>query len=140
MRNKQLLEGAFRGTLHLQMDYAYEQNRLTKEMIREEANLEKAVAAISRKVPSWQTVKAKDIYKDKDKKNKFLDDFMPAKLRKGPTKKEEEQKWIGNFCESPPPGDDSACASPRPGRGCDKMIFFLPVGSATQQRLGICVA
>lgn len=123
MRNKQLLEGAFRGTLHLQMDYAFEQNRLTKEMVREEANLDKAVAAISRKIPSWQLIKAKDILKDNQKKKKFLDDFMPPKLRKGPNAKEEEKKWIDEFCETPP-ATTMTLLTPRSGRRCLSCVFL----------------
>lgn len=84
----------------MQVDYAYEQNRITRELVREEANLEKSVASIARKVPNWQNWKAKVVLKDPEKKKAFLDEYMPPKLRKGAGKKEAEARFIGDFCET----------------------------------------
>mmetsp|Transcript_50 Transcript_50/g.159 ORF Transcript_50/g.159 Transcript_50/m.159 type:complete len:403 (+) Transcript_50:126-1334(+) len=82
-RNKQLLEAAFKGTLHLQMDYAFEQKRLTQEQVRDEAALTRQVAMIENKLPSWEKIKAKTVLANREARNAFLDDHMPAKKRKG---------------------------------------------------------
>jgi hypothetical protein len=56
-RNKQLLEGAFRGTLHLQMDYAYEQNVTTKQLVNIQAQLQTKIESLNHKVKNWRDLK-----------------------------------------------------------------------------------
>jgi len=103
-RNKQLLEGAFLGTLHLQREYAKEQDTTTKELRACEHSLELEERALTKKVPlwgdkkdkTWKDVKKKELI-DKNKHKKILDQIMPPKLRtQGDWKKrsENEAGWV----------------------------------------------
>uniref|UniRef100_A0A7S1GST5 Uncharacterized protein n=1 Tax=Hemiselmis andersenii TaxID=464988 RepID=A0A7S1GST5_HEMAN len=94
-RNKQLLEAAFKGTLHLQMDYAFEQKRLQGELVREQDMLQKEKDSIQRKVPGWETIKAKEVLASKESKMNFLDTYMPPKLIKGKVGEDKKLAQVG---------------------------------------------